>query len=130
MRASINFVRRNAARTPVILLAVLLMTACSSAAAAAQEAPTAAPTLAAALPIPQQPAAPPAETQATVTQAAAACTSPAAHTIGVTEGPYFKANSPERASLIEPGMAGTQLTLSGYVLTSDCKPVAQRGRRV
>jgi protocatechuate 3,4-dioxygenase beta subunit len=41
----------------------------------------------------------------------------------VTEGPYFKVNSPERASLIEAGVTGTQLTLTGYVLTTDCKPV-------
>jgi protocatechuate 3,4-dioxygenase beta subunit len=37
------------------------------------------------------------------------------------EGPYFLAGSPEKASLIEPGMSGTPLTISGYVLTVDCK---------
>ncbi|HEY3109949.1 MAG TPA: dioxygenase [Chloroflexota bacterium] len=42
-----------------------------------------------------------------------------------TEGPYFKPSSPERASLLEPGMAGTRLTLSGRVLTTRCQPVAQ-----
>ena len=41
----------------------------------------------------------------------------------MTEGPYYKTGSPERASLIEPGMKGTRLSLSGYVLTSNCKPV-------
>jgi protocatechuate 3,4-dioxygenase beta subunit len=41
----------------------------------------------------------------------------------VTEGPYFKANSPERTSLAEAGMNGTPLTLTGYVLTVDCQPV-------
>jgi protocatechuate 3,4-dioxygenase beta subunit len=40
-----------------------------------------------------------------------------------TEGPYFKAGSPLRRSLVEPGMAGTRLTLSGFVLTVACKPV-------
>jgi len=40
------------------------------------------------------------------------------------EGPYFLAGSPERASLIEPGMGGTPLTITGYVLTTDCLPVA------
>lgn len=53
-----------------------------------------------------------------------ACTSPAALTPPLTEGPYFTANSPERASLLEPGMAGTKLVLTGYVLTADCQPVA------
>jgi protocatechuate 3,4-dioxygenase beta subunit len=37
------------------------------------------------------------------------------------EGPYFLSGSPEKASLIEPGMGGTPLTISGYVLTEDCK---------
>lgn len=42
-----------------------------------------------------------------------------------TEGPYFKPRSPERTSLLEPGMAGTRLVLTGYVLTTDCRPVAR-----
>jgi protocatechuate 3,4-dioxygenase beta subunit len=41
-----------------------------------------------------------------------------------TEGPYFKPSSPERTSLLEPGMLGTKLSLSGYVLTRSCQPVA------
>ena len=42
----------------------------------------------------------------------------------LTEGPYFTANSPERASLLEPGMAGTKLVLTGYVYDTNCQPVA------
>ncbi|MCE9645241.1 MAG: dioxygenase [Chloroflexi bacterium] len=42
----------------------------------------------------------------------------------LTEGPYFTANSPERASLFEEGMAGTKIVITGYVYTIDCKPVA------
>jgi protocatechuate 3,4-dioxygenase beta subunit len=41
-----------------------------------------------------------------------------------TEGPYFKAGSSERASLVEAGMAGTRLTLSGRVTTATCQPIA------
>jgi protocatechuate 3,4-dioxygenase beta subunit len=41
-----------------------------------------------------------------------------------TEGPYFKASSPERTSLVEPGLVGTRLTISGRVLTPDGQPVA------
>lgn len=41
-----------------------------------------------------------------------------------TEGPYFKAGSPERVSLLEPGTTGTKLVLAGYVVTADCEPVA------
>jgi protocatechuate 3,4-dioxygenase beta subunit len=40
-----------------------------------------------------------------------------------TEGPYFKAGSPQRRSLLEAGMRGTRLTISGSVLTSACKPI-------
>jgi protocatechuate 3,4-dioxygenase beta subunit len=42
-----------------------------------------------------------------------------------TEGPYFTPNSPERVSLVEGGMAGTQLVLEGSVLTRSCRPVAR-----
>ena len=41
-----------------------------------------------------------------------------------TEGPYFTPNSPERTSLLEAGMAGTKIVLSGYVLGTNCQPVA------
>lgn len=42
-----------------------------------------------------------------------------------TEGPYFTPNSPERTSLLEPGVNGTRLVVSGRVLTTECKPVPQ-----
>jgi protocatechuate 3,4-dioxygenase beta subunit len=41
-----------------------------------------------------------------------------------TEGPYYKPNSPERTSLLEAGMDGTKLIVTGYVLTKDCQPIA------
>ena len=41
-----------------------------------------------------------------------------------TEGPYFKPGSPARTSLIESGITGTRLVLSGRVLTLACAPVA------
>ncbi|GAB3492928.1 dioxygenase [Amycolatopsis cihanbeyliensis] len=42
-----------------------------------------------------------------------------------TEGPYFRRNSPERASLLEPGMNGTVLTVSGQVFAArSCRPIA------
>jgi protocatechuate 3,4-dioxygenase beta subunit len=40
-----------------------------------------------------------------------------------TPGPYFKPQSPRRASLLEPGMPGTRIVVEGTVLTTDCKPV-------
>ena len=40
-----------------------------------------------------------------------------------TEGPYFKSSSPQRASLVEAGMAGTLLTVSGRVVTTACQAI-------
>jgi protocatechuate 3,4-dioxygenase beta subunit len=45
-------------------------------------------------------------------------------TVAQTEGPYFKTNSPERMWLVEDGMQGTVLTISGQVLAQDGTPVA------
>ena len=42
-----------------------------------------------------------------------------------TEGPYFTSNSPLRSTLVEAGMAGTLLTVTGRVLSTTCQPVAQ-----
>ena len=53
-------------------------------------------------------------------QAAKTC---GAATPSQTEGPYYKPNTPMRASLLEPGMPGTKLVIEGSVLTADCKPV-------
>jgi len=41
-----------------------------------------------------------------------------------TEGPFFKPRSPERADLIEPGLKGRPIELTGFVLDPSCKPVA------
>jgi protocatechuate 3,4-dioxygenase beta subunit len=46
-------------------------------------------------------------------------------TPSLTEGPYFKANSPERTSLVDPTTPGTRLTLTGRVLAADGQPVAK-----
>lgn len=47
-----------------------------------------------------------------------------AATPSTTEGPYFKPNSPERKSVLEPGVVGEKLNLTGRVLTRSGKPVA------
>jgi len=41
-----------------------------------------------------------------------------------TEGPFYTPQSPERTSLLEPGMAGTKMIVTGYVLSTRCEPVA------
>ena len=44
-------------------------------------------------------------------------------TASQTEGPFYKRSTPQRNSLIEPGMPGTRLMLSGYVMTTRCRPL-------
>jgi len=56
-------------------------------------------------------------------RATPACGAPAAPTLAQTEGPYFKARSPLRASLLEPGVTGTRIVVSGTVLGTDCRPI-------
>jgi protocatechuate 3,4-dioxygenase beta subunit len=45
-------------------------------------------------------------------------------TLSQTEGPFYKPNSPERTSLREAGLSGTPLTVTGYVLSTTCQPIA------
>jgi protocatechuate 3,4-dioxygenase beta subunit len=41
------------------------------------------------------------------------------------EGPYYTPNSPERRSLLEPGIMGTKIVVTGLVLSSNCIPIAR-----
>ncbi len=59
---------------------------------------------------------------ATPTSAAISCSG--TPTPSTTEGPFYTPGSPERANLLEAiTVAGKGLTVSGYVLTTDCQPV-------
>ncbi len=69
------------------------------------------------------PAAPRVVAQRAVAPPAPACTAPARVTPSQTEGPFYKGNTPERANLVESGMGGTKLIVTGYVLTRDCRPI-------
>src|SRR5215203_1510842 len=40
-----------------------------------------------------------------------------------TAGPFFKPRSPERKSLLEPGIQGVKISLEGNVRSTKCKPV-------
>jgi protocatechuate 3,4-dioxygenase beta subunit len=53
------------------------------------------------------------------------CPGSAAPTERQTEGPYFKPDSPLRASLIEPGMVGTKMVVTGIVLSTTCQPIVR-----
>src|SRR5260221_8441883 len=41
-----------------------------------------------------------------------------------TEGPFFKTNTPLRASLVEPQSEAPRLIVTGQVLSARCQPVA------
>jgi protocatechuate 3,4-dioxygenase beta subunit len=45
-------------------------------------------------------------------------------TPALTEGPYFTPNSPRRKSIVPAGAGGTRLTLTGRVLSTAGRPVA------
>jgi hypothetical protein len=53
-----------------------------------------------------------------------ACVDDDDETPAQTEGPFFTPGSPERAQLREPGMAGTPLTITGFVVDTACRPAA------
>jgi protocatechuate 3,4-dioxygenase beta subunit len=100
----------NRRKTPqVVLVLLVLVAACSGPAASATSSP---------------PAALAASGTPSIQVPVEGCSSPAALTAPMTEGPYFMAGSPEQTSLLEPGMPGTQLVLSGSVLDENCQPVA------
>jgi protocatechuate 3,4-dioxygenase beta subunit len=40
------------------------------------------------------------------------------------EGPFYTPDTPRRTSLLEPGLRGTRLLLTGRVLSTDCTPLA------
>jgi protocatechuate 3,4-dioxygenase beta subunit len=44
-------------------------------------------------------------------------------TVPQTEGPFYTPDTPQRQSLLEPGMAGTKLVVSGYVYDTACQPI-------
>jgi protocatechuate 3,4-dioxygenase beta subunit len=63
--------------------------------------------------------------QAPVLQPTPACADTDDVTPRQTEGPYYKRRSPERTSLLDPGMTGSTIVLTGYVLSRRCQPLAR-----
>lgn len=108
-----------------LILIVGLLSACAAPPAAVQTAvPTSAAVETTAAPVtPGAITAPPvAMATAAETTAAPVCNPPASLTPALTEGPYYKSGSPERASLTED-LPGMRLMLNGYVLDQNCQPV-------
>jgi protocatechuate 3,4-dioxygenase beta subunit len=46
-----------------------------------------------------------------------------AATLPQTAGPFYIPDTPERRSLLEPGMPGTRLVATGFVDSTDCQPI-------
>jgi protocatechuate 3,4-dioxygenase beta subunit len=46
-------------------------------------------------------------------------------TVAQTEGPFYTPSSLERSSLLEDGMQGTPLLITGRVFNQDCEPIAE-----
>jgi protocatechuate 3,4-dioxygenase beta subunit len=44
-------------------------------------------------------------------------------TVPQTEGPFYTPDTPQRQSLLEPGIPGTKLVVSGYVYDTACQPI-------
>jgi protocatechuate 3,4-dioxygenase beta subunit len=53
-----------------------------------------------------------------------ACPDDGAPTPRQTPGPFYKPDSPRRTSLLEPGMDGTRIVVTGLVVSTECTPVA------
>ena len=130
-------VRPSAAAAALLLVAAILVAACGSS-TATPDRPGASPTTAAPAPASSStapasapssaPAASPTPAAgaidlATATAPPVACDALVA-TPAQTEGPYFKAGSPERTDLRDAGMAGTTLVVVGHVVDAACNPIA------
>jgi protocatechuate 3,4-dioxygenase beta subunit len=64
------------------------------------------------------------DTSATSTLACSSGSTSASETPALTEGPYYKAGSPEQADLYQDGLTGTKLIVTGYVYDTNCQPIA------
>lgn len=62
------------------------------------------------------------ETQTAQTAEPISCSGEAIQ--NATEGPYYKTNSPETTVLYKESITGEKIVLTGYVLDTACKPVA------
>lgn len=103
--------RRSFLQKSLILLVVFLIVACAGSGSTTGSAGNTA-----ALPLATT------GTQAPVFSNAPTCNGVA--TPSQTEGPFYKPNSPERTFLRESGLSGTPLTVTGYVLSRTCQPIA------
>jgi protocatechuate 3,4-dioxygenase beta subunit len=64
------------------------------------------------------------DTNGTSTLACSGGSTSATVTPALTEGPYYKAGSPEQSDLYQNDMVGTKLVITGYVYDTNCQPLA------
>ena len=93
-----------------MLVALLIVAGCSASDDTSRTGSAVAPSAPESIPSVELPEAPP-------------CTDRAAVTPRRSDGGHYRPGAPERASLREPGLAGTRLVIFGYVLFPDCRPV-------
>lgn len=122
-------------RNVMMFVLPMILTACNAAVTQAQatsmptatllnptpELPSATPTVVPSVEFSPTPTPSDAFAQMGITLPAPTCAGP---TQSQTEGPYYKADTPQRNSFFEEGMAGTRLILVGYVLDQNCQPLA------
>lgn len=111
-----NYSRRDFLKTAFLVPAAAVLAACARAVGLQTNTPA------------QQGAAATAQPSATLQAVSTLALTPACGdddelTIEQTEGPYFTPNSPERTSLLENGMQGVYMLVSGQVLGTDCQPI-------
>jgi len=109
-------------RALLLALIVGVLAACGSVSATAQNTATAA--TATSVPTATSSATGTASASTNATVATASCASPATALTELTEGPYYKANPPQRSTITATGVAGTPFVLTGFVLTKSCAPLA------
>ena len=111
-------------RALLLALIVGLLAACGSVTATAQNTATAPTATSVPTATSGAIATTSASTSTNATVAAASCASPATALTELTEGPYYKANPPQRSTITATGVAGTPFVLTGFVLTKSCAPLA------
>ena len=109
-----------------LVVAALLSVLIAGCAGTTANAPTATPlaTATATVSATSTPASSPSSQTTTTVLTALSCTAPVQPLVELTEGPYYKANPPQNATLRTAGVAGTPLTLIGYVVSQSCQPIA------
>ena len=131
-----NTIHRTLNPLSVALVVMLILAACSPASTPAlpnpQIEPDTLPTLTSTTDeavsgqddLPQVETTEPLETDAADLQLSSFCQPPVELTPPMTEGPFYTPNTPLKTSLLEVGMPGTRVLLSGFVIDRDCSPIS------